>query len=356
MFLVRCFQAFLVAVACVSSINPLLTTVAQATEPIVEVLIGPTVAQPTSEDTAVGRSPLNAPFAVCFEPDGAMWIVEYDGGRLMRFTTTGELVHVAGDGQLGYSDGSAKSARFNKLHNVIRLPDGRLLMSDHRNNAIRSYDPATELVSTYSGSGESGFVGDGGPAAAARLNEPICIELAADQNSLLIADIRNNRIRFIDLGSGNIGTLAGTGEKAKPIAGQPAKQQPLFDPRAAISSGDGGYYVLDRSGHQLLTIDADGIIHPVAGNGKPGFVDGAGTMAQLNGPKHMCLGPENVVFVADDNNNAIRQFNPKSGQLSTVDLGPYTLNRPHGVAVKDGWLYIADSYNHRILRTKLSTN
>lgn len=346
----RYFLILFILVLSVSSIYPSVASVSTAADPVVQVIVGPTEPRPSAQT----ESPLNSPFAVCFEPDGAMWIVEYDGGRLLQSTPTGELRHIAGDGQLGYSDGSAKSARFNKLHNVVRMPDGRLFMSDHRNHAIRVYDPKTELVSTYSGSGASGFAGDGGPAEAARLNEPICIELTADQSQLLIADIRNGRIRFINLQSGTIGTLAGTGEKAKPKTGQPASGQPLFDPRAAISSGTGGYYILDRSGHQLLMIDASGNIYPSAGNGQPGLVDGVGVESQLNGPKHMCLGPDNTVFIADDNNHVIRRFDPKSRQLSTVDLGPYKLNRPHGVAVRNGWLYIADSYHHRILRVKLS--
>lgn len=350
MFGFFCDSAFRsLLVLSVSSIN-LIPVTLSATEPTVEVLVGPEQPNPGSNLDSL----LNSPFAVCFEPDGAMWIVEYDGGRLMQLTADGDLVHIAGDGQLGYADGSAKFACFNKLHNIVRLKDGRLLMSDHQNHAVRLYDPKTELVSTYAGSGASGFAGDGGPAQAARFHEPICVELTADQRRLLVADIRNNRIRQIDLETDTITTLAGTGQKGRPEEGMLAADQPLFDPRAAISDNADGYYILDRSGHQLFGIDAEGRIHVLAGNGKPGLVDGVGSNAQLNGPKHMCLGPENQVFIADDNNNSVRKYDPTSRELTTVNLGDYRLKRPHGVAVRDGWLYIADSYHHRVLRVKLS--
>ena len=345
----RLFLSCLFVISAVS-IAPFSIGSVCAVEPTVEVLVGPEAPVPAED----AQSPLNSPFAVCFEPDGAMWIVEYDGGRLMQLRADGTVIHVAGDGQLGYADGSATAARFNKLHNVVRLSDGRLLMSDHQNHAVRVYDPKTELVSTYSGSGASGFAGDGGPAQAARFHEPICVELTSDGNRLLVADIRNHRIRVIDLLTDTISTLAGTGKKGRPEAGQLASAQPLFDPRAAISDGSSGYYLLDRSGHQLLSIDSEGRIHYLAGNGKPGLVDGVGLEAQLNGPKHMCLGPNNVVYIADDNNNQVRMFDPATQMLTTVDLGPYKLKRPHGVAVRDGWLYIADSYHHRVLRVKIS--
>jgi sugar lactone lactonase YvrE len=327
-------------------------------EPTVEVVIGPRAPDPGE----ASQSPLNTPFAVCFEPDaadgsdGAMWIVEYEGGRLLRLGEDGRLKHIAGDGLIGYADGSALSASFNKLHNVARLSDGRLVMSDHRNHAIRCYDPETELVSTLSGSGASGFSGDGGPAAAARFDEPICVEVTPDLQSLLIADIRNHRIRRIDLATQVISTVAGNGKKGTPESGAKAIGQPLNDPRAAIADGQGGYYVLDRSGNQLLQIDQAGILQMVAGSGEAGLVDGPALDGALSGPKHLCLGINGEVYIADDNNDAVRVYDPESKQLSTVDLGPYKLKRPHGVAVRGDWLYIADSYHNRILKVQLERN
>ena len=350
----RSSKLLFILVACVSFIKLADFANVMAAEPVVQVIVGSELPDP-SQDASVltSQGPLNTPFAVCFEPDGAMWIVEYDGGRLWKRLADGTLVHVAGDGQLGYADGSAKAARFNKLHNVIRLADGRLLMSDHRNHAIRCYDPKTDLVSTYAGSGDSGFSGDGDLVAGARFDEPICIERSKDYATLLIADIRNNRIRIVNVASGTIETLAGTGKRARSTEGGIAKNEPLFDPRAAITDDQGGYYVLERSGNRLLSIDSSGVIRTVAGSGETGLIDGPALEACMNGPKHMCLGPNGVVFIADDNNDVVRKYDPAAKTLTTVDLGAYKLDRPHGVAVWDGWLYVADSYHHRILRVPL---
>ncbi|WP_164103951.1 NHL domain-containing protein [Candidatus Laterigemmans baculatus] len=320
-----------------------------AAPPQVEILAGPTAADP-ADDAAPG--PLNSPFAVCFEPDGAMWIPEFDGGRLMRIAGDGELEHVAGDGTLGYQDGEARGARFNKLHNAARLPDGRLWLSDHQNHAIRQYDPRAKQVTTVAGNGTAGFAGDGGPASEARLNLPHCIELTPDGRQALIADIGNRRVRAIDLATGTIETIAGTGERAVPADGSVAKESPLVDPRAAIGDGKGNLYVLERSGNALRMIGSDGRIRTVAGTGERGRKDGPALSATLNSPKHLCLAEDGVVYIADDGNHLIRRYDPQSATLTTVDLGETELKNPHGVAFRDGWLYIADSFHHRVLRVK----
>lgn len=324
-------------------------------EVVVEVVVGPTEPAPPAD---LPPGVLNAPFAVAFEPEGtedagAMWIVEYDGGRLMRLEPNGTLVHVAGDAELGYADGPAKAARFNKLHHLLRLPDGQLLMSDHLNHAVRMYDPRTDQVSSLAGDGTAGFAGDGGPFAEAKFHRPICVDRGSEAGTVLVADINNRRLRLLDLRSGTVKTLAGNGERGVPEDGAIAVASPLVDPRAAIAAADGTIYLLERSGHALRRIDPDGRIYTVAGTVRAGRSDGEALQAELNGPKHLCWGPGGVIFIADDVNHLIRCYDPKAGTLTTVSMGPYRLKRPHGVHVRDGWLYVADSFHHRILRRRL---
>ncbi len=113
----------------------------------VEVVIGPT--DPVPKNVTQGE--LNAPFAMEFNAKGEMILVEYDGGRIFNWSAQTGLQKLAGDGKLGYVDGPADRARFNKLHNLAITSDGRCLLSDHENHAIRVYDPATKLVSTLAG-------------------------------------------------------------------------------------------------------------------------------------------------------------------------------------------------------------
>jgi len=314
-----------------------------------EVLVGP--AQPIPPRTF--SSELDTPFAIEFDSAGRMLIVEYDGGRLLAWTKKGGLVHLAGDRSAGYRDGEAKLAAFNKLHNLAILADDTVLLSDHVNHAIRKYDPSSDTISTYAGNGKSGAAKDGVQVKDAVFDQPICVALSPDQNKLLVADINNRVLRSINLPGGLVSIVAGNGTKGHIVEGAVATQTPLDDPRAAIQNDAGEIWFVQRNAHSLHKIDADGLVTTVAGDGKPGQTDGKANQAKFNGPKHMCFGPGGTVFIADDNNHAIRKYDPATHAVSTVDLGEYRLNRPHGVCVNDGWLYIADSFHHRILRVKL---
>ncbi len=316
---------------------------------VVEVLIGPTT--PVPEKTAASN--LINPFAIEFAASGDMVIVEYEGGRILSWNAETGLRHLAGDGVPGYVDGPAKQARFNQLHNLAILADGSMLLSDHVNHAIRKYDPATEMVSTLAGNGKPGPAATSVHVSATTFNQPICVALAPDKSSALVADINNRRIRRIELGTGMVSIVAGNGTKGLPEDGGVAIDSPLLDPRGAIENVAGEIFVMERNGHRLYRIDSAGTITTVVGSGKAGRQDGAALEATMNGPKHLCFGPGGTIYIADDNNHAVRKYDPQAGTLTTVDLGSYKLNRPHGVCVHDGWLYIADSFHHRVLRVSL---
>lgn len=315
----------------------------------VEVLIGP----PEPVPSAATKSVLVEPFAMEFDAEGTMVIVEYTGGRVLTWSQDAGLKHVAGGPEQGYIDGPAMDSRFNKLHNLVILPSGKIILSEHLNHTIRQYDRQEKTISTFSGNGKQGPAVPAVAIDAATFNQPICVMAAPDYSSLLVADIGNHVIRRVDLASGLVRIVAGNGKRGTPDDGALAIASPLVDPRGAIENAAGEMYVISRGGHLLWKIDRQGKITRVAGNGKAGLVDGGVNESQLNGPKHLCFGPSGEIYLADDVNDAVRKFDPKTGLLSTVDLGDYRIKRPHGVTVRNGWLYIADSFQHRILRVKL---
>ena len=318
-------------------------------EPFIEILIGAT--EPVVKNPSPGK--LNNPFAVEFNSSNEMIIVEYEGGRILSWTKDNGLNHLAGSSRVGYRDGPAETALFDRLHNLSILDDGTMLLSDHLTHSIRRYDPETNIVSTYTGTGKPGPVVEGAHIQTATFNVPICVALTPDKTSLLVADIGNHRVRRIDLRTGLVSTVAGNGQKGKPSNGSIATDSPLVDPRGAIQNEAGEVFIIERGGNSLRMIDVEGKISTLVGNGTAGDRDGDVTRSQLNGPKHLCFGTNGTVFIADDNNNAIRKYDPTTKQLTTVNLGKYEIRRPHGVCVHAGWLYIADSFNHRILRVKL---
>ena len=290
------------------------------------------------------ESGLKNPFGVAFNDEGDMLIAEYEGGRLWKYSKGERLTQLA------------KDTPFNGMHNLIRTRDGKVYISDTRANYIRILDENTGTVSIVCGTGAGGHNGDNIPAIEAQLNDPISISLSPDDQRLYIADIRNRRVRYIDLETKMIHTIAGNGATGAPSEGAIAKESPLLDPRGVAEDFKGNVYILSRRGHALRVVKPNGKIYTVAGTGEPHATNGPALKAGLNGPKHLCIDTDDTVVIADAENHLIKRYDPIAKTLATIlDHGPEDspLNRPHGVWITpDRVLYICDSYNDRILKLK----
>ncbi len=308
------------------------------------------------------------PFGVDFH-DKTIYFVEMHGGdRLRAITPDGKVVTLAGTaGKKGDSGdgGDPLQALFNGLHSLAVGPDGKIYLADTFNHRVRVYDPQRKSLTAFAGSaGRKGFAGDGGPARDAAFNGIHCIAFDPSGKHLYLTDLGNRRIRKIDMASGVVTTVAGNGQKGVPTDGGKATEQPLVDPRAAVVDAQGRLWILERGGHALRVVDADGTIRTVAGTGKPGSGVGPALQAAMNGPKHLCVDRDGSILIADTENHRIVRYDPTRSTLAVVagtgkrgdafhtDPLQLQLNRPHGVHVhpQTGDIYIADSSNHRIVR------
>jgi hypothetical protein len=297
--------------------------------------------------------PLDNPFSVGFTPDGRMTVVEYGGSRLLRLEPDGSLTTLAGTlGEHGYSGdgGPATAAKFDHPHNHVTTKSGDVYISDTFNHVARKVDAATGVITTVAGDGTAGPPPD-------RFNELYCVALTPDEGGLLIADLKNRRVRSLDLQTGRTRLVAGDGTGGVPEDGARADEAPLVDPRAVCADASGAVYILSRSGHSLLRVSRGGRITTVAGTGEKGESDGPALGAQFDGPKHLCVAEDGKsVVIADCENHRICLYDPELGTVTTVlggagRVGGTTLKRPHGVYVDGaGALYVADSENHRVLK------
>jgi DNA-binding beta-propeller fold protein YncE len=310
------------------------------------------------------------PNGIARGPDGALYICDTMNHRIRhrirKVTRDGRISTVAGSGEKGFSGdgGPALSAKLNEPYEVRFDSAGNVCWVERLNHLIRKLDVKSGLISTIAGNGTAGFAGDGGPATKAQLSEPHSLGFDSKGN-LYIADVRNQRVRKVDMKSGTITTLVGNGKREPtPDGASLGTSTPVAGPRALDFGSDGSLWLALREGHAVYRLDLTrSTIHHVAGTGQKGFSGdgGAAKMSALNGPKGISVSANGEVYVVDTENHVIRVIDPKSGTITLFagsgargdgpEGDPLTcaLSRPHGVYVdRDGAVYIGDTETHRV--------
>lgn len=308
---------------------------------------------------------LSFPTGIARGPDGALYVCDTLNHRIRKVTRDGKISIVAGTGNPGWSGdgGPATAAKLHEPYEVRFDSTGNIFWVERLSHSVRKYDAKTGIITTIAGTGTAGFSGDDGPATRAQLNEPHSIGFDKSGN-LYICDVRNHRIRKVDMKNGKISTFAGTGEKKPTPDGAVASTAPLNGPRALDFDGSGNLWVALREGNAVYRIDArSGTVHHVAGTGKKGFTGNGGPAkdAELSGPKGLAVGPQGNVFLADTESHSIRMLDVANGTIKLIagtgvrgdgqehDPLACQLARPHGVFVdKDGSIFIGDSDANRV--------
>ncbi len=310
---------------------------------------------------------LNQPFDVALDRHGNLYFSDANNHCVRRVErASGVITTVAGTGTAGYSGdgGPATKAQLHSPYGIALDAEGNLYIVDRLNACIRVVEAATGIIRTVAGTGQPGYGGDGGPAVKAQLQEPNDIVLDG-LGRAYIADVQDHRIRVVDLATGVITTFAGTGEPSSGGDGGPAGRAALLGPRALALGPTGDLYICLRNDHKVRKVDMrTGFIYTVAGTGAKGYTgdQGPALQATFNGPKELAVDRYDNIFLVDTENHCIRRVEMASGLVTTVagtgqpggsgDDGPAVramLKRPHGVCVDAvGNLYIGDSENHRI--------
>ena len=310
------------------------------------------------------QASLNSPFGVTVDGAGNLYIADQYNNRIRRVDSTGTITTIAGTEERGFSGdgGPATQAPLFLPTGVAVDSAGNLYIADQYNHRIRKVD-SIGTITTFAGTGERRFGGDGGPAIRAQLDDPTGVAVDG-AGSLYIADAANHRIRKVD-STGTITTIAGTGEQGFGGNGGPATQAPLNYPYGVAVDGAGNLYIADVGNHRIRKVDSTGTITTIAGTEERGFSgDGSPAIqAQLDAPSGVAVDELGNLYIADRNNHRIRRVD-STGTITTIagtgeqgfggNGGPATqapLFLPTGVAVDGaGNLYIADQYNHRIRR------
>ena len=299
------------------------------------------------------QASLTYPSQLAFDSSGNLYIDDYGNARIRRIGADGVITTVAGsDNSNGFSAGDggpATQAQFTTPQGVAISSTGDIYISD--------YDASVRVVSATDGVvrslyGTPHFAGDGGPALNALFATPQA--LAGDgHGNFYLGDGNNFRIRKIDA-TGAISTIAGNGVFGNTGDGGPATAASIQQPLAIVADSSGNVYF--SSGATVRRIAADGTISKVAGGGATLGDGGPATSASLASAIYgLALDASGSLYIADTANHRIRKVTP-DGKISTFagigtggdsgDGGPAVkaqMRQPRGLAFDStGNLYVVD--------------
>jgi len=307
--------------------------------------------------------PLVLPSAIAFDTQGNLYVSQTASHIVSRVDTAGNITTVAGTGTQGFAgDGDRASAALLDSPQGLAVNATSLYIADSHNHRVRKVGLASGTITTAAGSSTAGASGDGGQAANANLDLPTSLALDSDGN-LYIADAGTHRIRRVSA-NGVITTVAGTGIQGFDGDGA-ATAVSLDSPGGIAVDAAGNLYIADTHNGRIRRLNlSTGTLTTLAGTGAQGFAGDANlaSTAKLALPRGVSLDQQGNLYIADTANHRIRRVDTVSGVITTIagdgvqafsgDGGPPTsasLDSPHATALSSGSsLNFADTGNARV--------
>jgi thiol-disulfide isomerase/thioredoxin len=246
---------------------------------------------------------------------------------------------------------------------VTVAPDeSEIFIADTNNHrVVRATLPEGEVIAVYGG-GSPGY--QNGSGLEASFDQPQGMALDVDDGILLVADTGNHAVRSIDLASGVVSTVLGTGAKGGyPPTGGLAPDISIRSPWDVLLDGTDLYIAMAGS-HQIWKLDlATGLAGPFAGNAAESDKDGPAAEAELAQPSGLALDDNGILYFADSESSSIRFTDTAGGRVDTVvgaEDGLFAfgdvdgtgvevrLQHPLGVVWTGESLIVADTYNSKI--------
>jgi sugar lactone lactonase YvrE len=245
---------------------------------------------------------LTQPTSVAVDGNGNVFIADPTPGRIRKVTAGGIISTVAGTGHPGFSgDGGPATSAQIVATSVAVDTTGNLFISD--TTRIRKVG-IDGIITTVAGNGTAGVGGDGGPATLAPI---FALGIAVDDHdNLFLADRDDNVVREVT-SDGIIHTVAGTGMAGYGGDGGPAVAARLAEPLDVGVDGNGGLYIADSVNYRIRMVVATGTINTVAGTGP------LSNLQFLDYPSGIAFDAHDNLFVARLGQFGILKFAPPGG-------------------------------------------
>ncbi len=207
------------------------------------------------------------------------------------------------------------------------------------------------------GRGRPGFVDLPGEGCAFSSPQGLC----SDGTGIYVADTGNHAIRRIDLVSGAVTTLAGTGRRGSLLAGTECAHDACLAAPWDLECWGSRLFFANAGTHQLGCLDlAGGTVSALAGSGEEDLVDGAAAEANLAQPTGLALDrAAGILYFVDSETSSVRVLTAcEDGRVETLvgaglfecgkrngDFAQARMQHCRGIAWRTGGLVIADTYN-----------
>ena len=292
------------------------------------------------------------------EPGDRLYISDSNHNRLVVATLAGKLIETIGSGLQGDNDGIFMQARFHRPQGLALDSStspgagGQLLyVADTENHQVRVVDFMARAVHTLAGTGkQAASSGEGGDALGIDLNSPW--DLALKPGILIVAMAGSHQIWVIDLLNDQAYPYAGTGEEARRDG---AVNGAAFAQPSGIVVDGNVLYVADAESNSIRAVQLPplSMLTTIAGGDlfEFGDQDGAGEAVRLQHPLGVAA-RDGRIFIADTYNHKIKVLDPSSGKVSTFASG---FREPGGLSIAGNTIYVADTNNHAIRTVDLES-
>ncbi|MFD7884934.1 thioredoxin-like domain-containing protein [Streptomyces bauhiniae] len=305
---------------------------------------GPYVA-PEPEPTV-----LRFPGKALLLPSGNFLVSDTTRHQLVELAEDGEsVVRRIGTGERGFTDGSADRASFNEPQGLALLDDGSVVVADTVNHALRRLDLASGAVTTLAGTGRQWMQGapTSGPAREVALSSPWDVALFGGKVWIAMAGV--HQLWTYDPEAGTVQVAAGTTNEG--LVDGPGAEAWFAQPSGLAATAE-RLWLADSETSALRWVDLDGAVHTAVGTGlfDFGHRDGEAGQALLQHPLGVTALPDGSVAVADTYNHALRRYDPATGEVTTLATD---LREPSDAVLVGDDIVVVESARHRLTRLRL---
>ncbi|MFJ8507268.1 thioredoxin-like domain-containing protein [Streptomyces avermitilis] len=305
---------------------------------------GPYVA-PEPEPTV-----LRFPGKALLLPSGNFLVSDTTRHQLVELAADGEsVVRRIGSGVRGFADGPAGAASFSEPQGMTLLDEDAVVVADTVNHALRRLDLATGEVTTLAGTGRQWWQGSptSGPAREVDLSSPWDVAIFGGRVWIAMAGV--HQLWTYDPAAGTVAVGAGTTNEG--LVDGPGEEAWFAQPSGLAATAD-RLWLADSETSALRWVGLDGAVHTAVGTGlfDFGHRDGADEQALFQHPLGVTALPDGSVAVSDTYNHALRRYDPATGEVTTLATD---LREPSDAVLVGDDIVVVESARHRLTRLRL---